>query len=50
MGTKPDFPTSKVVDRRVSSSKQGTKIYNAAVAAKAAQVNPAPLVKTRGFP
>jgi len=39
MGTQPDLPTSKTVDRRVSSSKPGTKIYNAAVAAKAAQVN-----------
>jgi len=39
MGTQPDLPTSKTTDRRVSSSKPGTKIYNAAVAAKAAQVN-----------
>ena len=39
MGTKPDAPTSKTIDRRVSSSKQGTKIYNAGVAARAAQVN-----------
>lgn len=39
MGTKPDAPTSKTIDRRVSSSKQGTKIYTAGVAARAAQVN-----------
>jgi len=39
MGTQPDLPTSKTTDRRVSSSKPGTKIYNAAIAAKAAQVN-----------
>ena len=40
MGTKPDLPTSKTVDRQVSSTKEGVKIYNAAVAAKAAQVHP----------
>lgn len=39
MGTKPDLPTSKTVDRQVSSTKEGVKIYNAGVAAKAAQVN-----------
>lgn len=39
MGTKPDIPTSKTTHREVSSSKEGVKIYNAAVAAKAAQVN-----------
>jgi len=39
MGTMPDLPTSKTIDRRVSSSKPGTKIYNATVAARAAQVN-----------
>lgn len=39
MGTRPDFPTSKIIDRQVSSSKEGIKIYNAAVAARAAQVN-----------
>ena len=39
MGTKPDIPTSKTVDRQVSSSKPGTKIYNGGVAARAAQVN-----------
>lgn len=40
MGTKPDLPTSKTVDRQVSSTKEGVKIYTAAVAARAAQVNP----------
>ena len=40
MGTQPDLPTSKTTDWRVSSSKPGTKIYNAAVAAKTAQVHP----------
>jgi hypothetical protein len=40
MGTKPDLPTSKTVDRQVSSTKEGVKIYNAAVAARAAQVHP----------
>ncbi len=39
MGTKPDSPTSKTTHRQVSSSKEGVKIYNAAVAARAAQVN-----------
>ena len=39
MGTRPDFPTSKTVTQQVASSRAGTKIYNAAVAAKAAQVN-----------
>lgn len=39
MGTKPDLPTTKITDRRVSTSKAGTKIYNAGVAARAAQVN-----------
>jgi len=38
MGTRPDLPTSKTVDRRVSTSKEGVKIYDAAVAAKAMQV------------
>ena len=39
IGTVRDAPTSKRTERRVSSSKPGTKIYNAAVAARAAQVN-----------
>ncbi len=39
MGTRPDFPTSKMTSRQVSSSKPGTKIYKAGVAARAAQVN-----------
>ena len=39
MGTRPDAPTSKMTSRRVSSSKAGTKIYNAGVAGRAAQVN-----------
>jgi hypothetical protein len=39
MGTKPDLPTSKLTTRQTTSSKAGTKIYNAAVAARAAQVN-----------
>lgn len=39
MGIRPDLPTSKTVDRRVSTSKEGVKIYDAAVAAKAMQVS-----------
>jgi hypothetical protein len=39
IGTKPDLPTSKTVGKQVSSTKEGVKIYNSAVAAKAAQVN-----------
>jgi hypothetical protein len=39
MGTRPDAPTSKMTSRQVSSTKAGTKIYNAGVAARAAQVN-----------
>ncbi len=39
MGTKPDAPTSTSVRRRTTSTKEGVKIYKAAVAARAAQVN-----------
>jgi hypothetical protein len=39
MGTRMDVPTSKTIRRQTTSSKAGTKIYNAAVVARAAQVN-----------
>jgi len=39
IGIKPDSPTSKSVTRHVTSKKAGTNIYNAGVAARAAQVN-----------
>jgi hypothetical protein len=39
IGTVPDAPTSKSTTKQVTSSKPGTKIYTAGVAARAAQVN-----------
>lgn len=39
MRTKPNLPTPKTVEREVTSTKEGVKIYSATVAAKAAQVD-----------
>jgi hypothetical protein len=35
----PDLTASETVDRRIATSKPGTKIYNAAVADRIVQVN-----------
>lgn len=39
LGTMRDFPTARTTSKRVTSGKEGVKIYDAAVAARAAQVN-----------
>jgi hypothetical protein len=39
LGTKKDIPIFQSTGKKVTSTKAGTKIYNAAVAARAAQIN-----------
>lgn len=39
LGTRPDLPTSRTSTKKVTSKKKGINIFNAGVAARAAQVN-----------
>ncbi|MFH1956396.1 MAG: complement resistance protein TraT, partial [Patescibacteria group bacterium] len=39
LGTKTDMPTTRSSTRKITSKKDGVNIYNAGVAARAAQVN-----------
>jgi hypothetical protein len=38
MGTRPDLPTTTATTKTVASTKEGVKVYNAGVAARAAQI------------